>query len=101
MAAKGKIRSMRFSDDIYEMIERQPGENFSQKFDTLVTKCFYELPAKERELERIEKQIDLKHKELEELSDRIIGVKRWLSRAEKYAEEVSKIFYREIHHGRM
>lgn len=57
MGKKSIHRTIRISDDIFEMIERQPGENFSQKFDALVMKCFYELPSKERELRIIEQQI--------------------------------------------
>lgn len=93
MANKSKIRSLRFSDDIFEMIERQPGENFSQKFDFLVTKCFYELPAKERELQRLDNEIDKKRKELRKYSDRFIGLSRSLALAEGYAENISKSLF--------
>ena len=57
MAKKNNIRSIRFSDEMIEMIESQAGESFTAKFEALVTRCMWELPAKEKELEFIKKQI--------------------------------------------
>ena len=71
MAKKSNIRSMRFSDDVIEMIESQQGENFSQKFENLVTRCMWELPAKERELRRVDQQIDKQLHELQRLKMKI------------------------------
>ena len=51
MAKKNNIRSIRFSDEIIEMIESQAGETFTAKFEALVTRCMWELPKKEKELE--------------------------------------------------
>ena len=58
MAKKNNIRSMRFSDDVIEMIESQTGSNFSEKFENLVTRCMWELPAKEKEIKRLDKEIE-------------------------------------------
>lgn len=76
MAKKNNIRSMRFSDEIIEMIESQQGENFSQKFENLVTRCMWELPQKEKQLADIEKQIDAKRQELHQLSSGYMSVWR-------------------------
>ena len=57
MAKKNNIRSIRFSDEIIEMIESQAGETFTAKFEALVTKCMWELPAKEKELAAIQARI--------------------------------------------
>lgn len=57
MASKSNIRSMRFSDTMIEMIESQVGDTFTAKFEALVTRCMWELPAKENELETIKKRI--------------------------------------------
>lgn len=62
--AKGNIRSMRFSDEILEMIESQAGDTFTAKFEALVTRCVWELPAKERELANIQAQIENERKKL-------------------------------------
>ena len=70
MAKKNNIRSIRFSDELAELIDRQIGDTFTEKFENLVTKCVWELPQKEQELEQIEKQIREKRQELAELSSR-------------------------------
>lgn len=57
MDTKNNIRSIRFSDELAELIERQQGENFTQKFENLVYRCAWELPAKERELKQLEERI--------------------------------------------
>ena len=67
MASKPISRSMRFSEATYSMIEQQAGENFSAKFEALVTKCCWELPRREKELEQIKKQIDQERQRLQKL----------------------------------
>lgn len=68
MAKKNNIRSIRFSDELAELIDRQNGDTFTEKFENLVTKCVWELPQKEKELEQIEEEIQEKRAELKELS---------------------------------
>ena len=67
MASKPISRSMRFSEATYSMIEQQAGENFSAKFEALVTKCCWELPRKEKDLEQIQKQINQEYQRLQKL----------------------------------
>ena len=67
MAQKNNIRSIRFSDELAELIDRQVGRTFTEKFENLVTRCVWELPQKEKELELIQQQIDKKNQELKEL----------------------------------
>jgi len=67
MAGKPNIRSIRFSDDLAELIDRQVGDTFTEKFENLITRCVWELPQKEMELERIQKQIDDKREQLGKL----------------------------------
>lgn len=66
--AKNNIRSIRFSDDIANMIDRQAGSTFTEKFERLVTRAFWELPVAENELERVNNEITIKREELRELS---------------------------------
>ena len=55
--AKNNIRSIRFSDDLAELIERQAGRSFTEKFENLVTRCVWELPRQEERLqERIRQE---------------------------------------------
>ena len=68
--AKNNIRSIRFSDDLAELIDRQAGETFTQKFENLVTRCVYELPKKEAEIRRLDTMIERKRQEIAVLSSR-------------------------------
>lgn len=67
MAKKGNIRSMRFSDEILEKIESQTGDTFTAKFEALVTRCMWELPRKEQELNNIQEQIKYERRRLERI----------------------------------
>ncbi len=67
MAKKNNIRSIRFSDDMIELIEQQAGETFTAKFEALVTRCIWELPAQEKELKRVNERINYERKRLQEL----------------------------------
>ena len=71
MAKKNNIRSIRFSDEIIQMIESQAGDSFTAKFESLVTRCVWELPKREEELKRINKQIDQKRKDLQRITEKI------------------------------
>lgn len=57
MAQKNNIRSIRFSDKLAELIDRQVGDTFTQKFENLITRCVWELPKKEEQLARIQADI--------------------------------------------
>lgn len=67
MAQKSTIRSIRISDDMAELIDRQAGANFTEKWENLVTRCVWELPKKEELLKRIQKDIDRERKRLYDL----------------------------------
>lgn len=64
MASKSNIRSMRFSDDILEIIEAQQGDTFTAKFENLVRTCVQELPKKKQELKTYQDMIDKERQEL-------------------------------------
>ena len=70
MAGKANIRSIRFSDELAELIDRQAGNTFTEKFENLVTRCVWELPQREAELEEVQKQIRHEEKRLAELRKR-------------------------------
>ena len=67
MALKNNIRSIRFSDELAELIDRQVGDTFTQKFENLVTRCVWELPQREKQLKQIQKQISREKKRLYDL----------------------------------
>ena len=72
MAQKNNIRSIRFSDELADLIDRQMGRTFTEKFENLVTRCVWELPQKETELKQLQEQIDRERQHLRELQQ-----KRW------------------------
>lgn len=102
--AKNNIRSIRFSDELADIIDRQIGETFTQKFESLIYRAFYELPAKEKELEQINQRIQDRVERLQYLQkatneifalERAIeSVKRDLAQVKQHtktiAEEVKK-----------
>ena len=92
MAKKSNIRSMRFSDEMNEIIEAQAGETFTAKFEALVTRCMWELPAKEKELERIQEQIQKERQNLRYIQD----TRRKLERNLQAMEYKSANYLREL-----
>lgn len=68
MAQKTNIRSIRFSDELAELIDRQQGSSFTQKFENLISRCVWELPAREQELKELEKRIEEKRAQFLEMS---------------------------------
>jgi len=75
MAGKPNICSIRFSDDLAELIDRQVGDTFTEKFENLITRCVLELPRKEEQLKQIQKQINEEYERLHRLqkaADRLI-----------------------------
>lgn len=68
MAQKNNIRSIRISDQMAELIEQQAGQNFTEKWENLVTRCVWELPRMEEQLQQLEAQIKAEEKRLREFS---------------------------------
>lgn len=68
MGAKNNIRSIRFSDELAELIDRQQGRNFTDKLENLITRCVWELPEKEKELKQLEERIREKRKQLQKMT---------------------------------
>ena len=66
MAGKTNIRSIRLSDELMEVIEAQVGETFTEKYERLIRRCVFEMPAKEKELEELNRRIREAEKTLEE-----------------------------------
>ncbi len=94
MAAKTNSKTLRLSDEVIDLIERQVGDTFTQKFEGLVTRCVWELPGVEAELEKVEGQIEAKRRELQDIQKIINSLKtleREIMLAENYVEEVAKM----------
>lgn len=69
MATKGNLKSVRLSDDLIELIERQVGDTFTAKLENLVTRCVWELPEREKELSQIQDQIKRQRERLRDLQN--------------------------------
>ena len=82
MANKSNIRSMRFSDEIIEMIESQAGETFTAKFEALVTRCVWELPQKEQELRGLNNAIREKREQLGRMTQKVTAYIQALQKIE-------------------
>lgn len=90
MANKNNIRSIRFSDEMAELIDQQIGDTFTAKFESLITKCVWELPAAERRLEDLNMQIQEKRATLGRLSNRCDAYRRHLDDLERSLTTLSK-----------
>ena len=100
--AKGMIRSIRFSDELYELIDRQNGDTFTQKLENLVTRCVWELPAKEKELAAIQERIKQEREDFSRIQalrrsmeqkcyylDALL--RRTLEEVKRYEEQITKL----------
>lgn len=97
MAHKNNIRSIRFSDDLAELIDRQVGDTFTQKFENLIIRCVYELPKKEEEIKRLDAMITKKRQEIAILSSRSAKIINTVSDLERklYALDTAIFDYSE------
>ena len=83
MATKPNIRSIRFSDELAELIDRQAGNTFTEKFENLVTRCVWELPQREAELKEVQKQVRQEEKRLADLRKRRIVLDQTIQSIQK------------------
>jgi len=91
--AKNNIRSIRFSDELAELIDRQVGHTFTEKFENLVTRCVWELPRKEQQLKKIQEEIKQEQERLYNLQ-RATEELRMLERDIKSAQHYFSIVER-------
>lgn len=76
--AKTVIKTIRLSEDVADMIDRQAGTTWTDRFENLVTRAYWELPSKEAELEKVKKEIESKKNELKKLSYIAVDMSRKL-----------------------
>lgn len=90
MAGKNNIRSMRFSDEIIQMIESQAGETFTAKFEALVTRCMWELPNKEIALNDINLRIKEKREQLGRMTQKVTAYQAALRNLEYNLQQLDR-----------
>ena len=91
MAQKNNIRSIRFSDEMAELIDRQVGNTFTEKFENLITRCVWELPQKEEQVKRIQEQISQERQrlyQLQEITKEFRLLEQNINNAKRYLETV-------------
>ena len=71
MAKKNNNRNIRITDQMLELIEQQVGDNFTEKWENLVTRCFWELPHVEDKLKWYNNLIEERSKEVNRLNQQI------------------------------
>lgn len=76
MAKKSNIRSIRFSDEIIKIIETQEGETFTAKFETLIRKCYQEIPAKKQQLKYVDMRIEAETRRLRRIQEKAIELEQ-------------------------
>lgn len=90
--AKNNIRSVRFSDEMIEIINQQIGDNFTQKFERMVYNCYMLLPVKEAQAERLDALIKEKRDALNKLQDRYYTGVQFLNALEARLCDLNRLF---------
>ena len=71
---KTNQRSIRFSDEIADIINSQVGDNFNQKFERLVYNCYMLVEQKQKIAAEVQKDIDEKRNQYTELCKQLRDV---------------------------
>ena len=94
MGSKSCIKTIRFSDEMIDVIEQQVGDNFTQKFERLVYNCYMLAAAKEKEIQRLDDMIQSRRdllqryqKDLRQLAPVVASIQRQLKAVDNYLEE--------------
>lgn len=90
--AKNNIRSVRFSDEMIEIINQQVGDNFTQKFERMVYNCYKLLPEKQRQADRLDILIKEKREALNNLQDRYYTGVQFLNALEARLRDLNRLF---------
>ncbi len=105
MGQKNNIRSIRFSDEMAQLIEHQTGNTFTQKFENLIYRCVWELPEQERRLEAIREKIKQEQKrlynlqrateQLRQLEQTIKTTQQYMGYVERQAKQIADVTAKE------
>ena len=91
--AKSNIRSIRISDDMAELIDRQIGTTFTEKWENLVTRCVWEVPAAEKRLKKIQEEIKKERERLynfQRATEQLRLLERDIQDAQRYFQIVER-----------
>ena len=90
--AKNNIRSVRFSDEMMEIINQQIGDNFTQKFERMVYNCYMLLPEKQSQADRLDVLIKEKREALNKLQDRYYTGVQFLNSLDARLRDLNYLF---------
>lgn len=93
MTRKSNIRSIRISDKMAELIDQQVGTTFTEKWENLVNRCTWELPAQEKQLEAIQEQIRREQQRLYDLqraTEQLRMLEQDIQSAQRYFQIVER-----------
>ena len=96
MATKNNNRNIRISDHMLQLIERQCGNNFTEKWENLVIRCNWELPEKEKQLKALDDQITQKRKQLQEMNRELYTLQEICRDLIPRAEGLQRAFERNL-----
>lgn len=96
MGRKSTIRSIRFSDELLELVDRQAGRNFTEKLENLVTRCTWELPKMEEELLRVQEQIREERLRLDRLRETVRRLRETIGSIRSRAEDLQIAIDRQL-----
>ena len=74
--AKNNMKSIRYSDEVAEIIEKIEGNGFNEKFENLVLDFARTIPDRITELEKVETVIRNKKKRLAEISTELEKIEK-------------------------
>lgn len=63
-----RVVTLRLDEDMIDAINQQIGDNFTQRFEAMVTRCLFELPALEQRMDEVRADIRRERDRLYELS---------------------------------
>lgn len=71
MATKPINKSVRISEQVYDIIQAYPGEGFNNKFESMVLEAFVSENERRKTLKELDKQIASAEKELRDVKKKI------------------------------
>ena len=64
------LKSVRISEDVLNIIEAQPGENFTAKLEGMIRTCYLEMDKRQAALASIQKTIDMERSRLRQIRNK-------------------------------
>lgn len=85
--AKNNIRSIRFSNEIAEIIEKQIGDSFNAKFERLVYNSYMLLEERLKQAAEIENRIKSEKERLSRIQNQCASIERYASDINRKSNE--------------